>query len=43
MGANSKTFHGRIFNEKIGDFIPEGQSFSTILAGDNAAWNAWLL
>ncbi|CAJ1365435.1 unnamed protein product [Effrenium voratum] len=25
----------RIFNEKIGDFIPEGQSFSTILAGDN--------
>ncbi|CAE7562925.1 unnamed protein product [Symbiodinium sp. CCMP2456] len=25
----------RIFNEKIGDFLPEGESFSTILAGDN--------
>ena len=25
----------RIFNEKIGDFLPEGESFSTLLAGDN--------
>ena len=25
----------RIYNEKVGDFLPEGTAFSTVLAGDN--------